>query len=61
MPASEPPAATTDEPLHRKAARYAWALLLARIYDQRECLWAEAVAEPRRRGFFTCLRHKIPD
>ncbi len=25
--------ATRDEPAHRRAARYAWALLLARIYE----------------------------
>lgn len=31
VPATEPGA--TDEPIHRKAARYVWALLLARIYE----------------------------
>ena len=34
----EPPAA---EPAHRRAARYAWALLLTRIYDRRKSLWDE--------------------
>ena len=29
------------EPAHRRAARYAWALLLARIYDRRKSLWDE--------------------
>ena len=28
-----PPADATDEPAHRQAARYLWALLLARIYE----------------------------
>ena len=34
-PAAPPrnPSAPADEPIHRRAARYAWALLLARIYD----------------------------
>jgi hypothetical protein len=39
-----PPAANAEpaaEPAHRRAARYAWALLLARIYDRRESLWDE--------------------
>ncbi len=27
------PAPPADEPVHRRAARYAWALLLARIYE----------------------------
>jgi hypothetical protein len=31
--AHEPPDPTPAEPLHRKAARYVWALLLARIYE----------------------------
>lgn len=31
VPVTEPGA--TDEPAHRKAARYLWALLLARIYE----------------------------
>ena len=30
---SIPPDETTDEPPHRKAARYVWAMLLARIYE----------------------------
>jgi len=34
-PAAPPgnPAPHADEPAHRRAARYAWALLLARIYE----------------------------
>jgi hypothetical protein len=31
----------TAEPAHRRAARYAWARLLARIYDRRKSLWDE--------------------
>ena len=38
-----PPAPTTEEAAHRKAARYAWALLLARIYDQRKSPWDEVL------------------
>jgi hypothetical protein len=34
-PIAEPAA----EPAPRRAARYAWALLLARIYDRRKSLW----------------------
>lgn len=33
-----------DEPAHRRAARYFWALLLARIYDRRKSLWDEVLA-----------------
>jgi len=39
-----PPAPIAEhaaEPAHRRAARYAWALLLARIYDRRKSLWDE--------------------
>jgi hypothetical protein len=38
VPPPEPPNA---EPTHRRAARYAWAMLLARIYDRRKSLWDE--------------------
>ena len=34
-------AAPVAELAHRRAARYAWALLLARIYDRRKSLWDE--------------------
>jgi hypothetical protein len=37
-PIAEPAA----EPAHRRAARYAWALLLTRIYDRRKSLWDAA-------------------
>ena len=33
QPVVAPPADATDEPAHRQAARYVWALLLARIYE----------------------------
>jgi hypothetical protein len=36
-PIAEPVA----EPAHRRAARYAWALLLVRIHDRRKSLWDE--------------------
>jgi hypothetical protein len=39
-PAS-PPSPSAAEPAHRRAARYAWARLLARIYDRRRSLWDE--------------------
>ena len=41
---TSPPAANAEpaaEPAHRGGARYAWALLLARIYDRRKSLWDE--------------------
>lgn len=52
VPAPEPgatvqnqnsPDEVADEPAHRKAARYVWALLLARIYDRRKSLWDEVL------------------
>ena len=33
QPVVAPPADATDEPAHLQAARYVWALLLARIYE----------------------------
>jgi hypothetical protein len=42
-PPAPPPAPPAAEPAHRRAARYAWALLLARIYDRRKSLWDEVV------------------
>ena len=41
-----PPAPTTEEAAHRKAACYAWALLLARNYDQRKSPWDDQRKSP---------------
>jgi hypothetical protein len=48
-----PPAAALAEPLHRKAARYAWALLLARIYEVLPLLCSKCGGEMRIIAFIT--------
>ncbi len=48
-----PPAATADESLHRKAARYAWALLLARIYEVLPLLCPKCGGKMRIIAFIT--------
>ena len=49
---SRPPAEPA-EPLHRKAARYVWALLLARIYEVLPLLCPRCGGEMRIIAFFT--------
>ncbi len=44
---------TTDEPPHRKAARYAWALLLACIYEVLPLLCPQCGGEMRIIAFIT--------
>ncbi len=44
---------TTDEPPHRKAARYVWALLLARIYEVLPLLCPQCGGEMRIIAFIT--------
>jgi len=39
QPAVAPAADATSEPTHIRAARYVWALLLARIYEVLPLLW----------------------
>ncbi len=48
-----PPAVTTEEPAHRKAARYVWALLLARIYEVLPLLCPKCGGEMRIIAFIT--------
>ncbi len=48
-----PPAATTEAPAHRKAARYAWALLLARLYEVFPLLCPRCGGEMRIIAFIT--------
>ncbi len=52
VPAPEPgatvqnqnsPDEVSEEPAHRKTARYVWALLLVRIYDRRKYQWDEVL------------------
>jgi hypothetical protein len=49
-------AESAAEPAHRRAARYAWALLLARIYDRRKSLWDEVFPLhcPQRASDYVC-------
>lgn len=47
------PAEKADEPLHRKAVRYAWALLLARIYEVLPLLCPNCGGEMRIIAFIT--------
>jgi hypothetical protein len=47
------PAAPTAEPAHRRAARYAWALLLARIYEVFPLVCPLCGAEMRIIAFIT--------
>ena len=55
--APSPPSETTDEgtdePLHRNAARYAWALLLARIYEVLPLLCPRCGGQMRIIAFIT--------
>ena len=59
VPAPTPPSASVEtakaagEPLHRRAARYAWALLLARIYEVFPLLCPKCGAEMRIIAFIT--------
>jgi hypothetical protein len=48
-----PPDAAPAEPLHRKAARYVWALLLARIYEVLPLLCPKCGGEMRIIAFIT--------
>ena len=48
-----PPEAITEEPAHRKAARYAWALLPARIYEVLPLLCPKCGGEMRIIAFVT--------
>ena len=48
-----PPAAATAAPLHRQAARYAWALLLARIYGAFPLICPRCGGEMRIIAFIT--------
>ncbi|MEO8136573.1 MAG: IS91 family transposase, partial [Betaproteobacteria bacterium] len=64
-PGLPPPAAATAEPLHRQAARYAWALLLARIYAVLPLLCPRCGSQMRIIAFITAavvvrdlLRHR---
>jgi len=43
--ASAEPAQAAEEPIHRRAARYAWALLLARIYEVFPLLCPECASD----------------
>ena len=52
-PGITPPAAVIAEPLHRHAARYAWALLLARIYAVFPLLCPKCGGEMRIIAFIT--------
>ncbi len=54
---SAPPATTTDEPLRRKAARYAWALLLARIDEVLPLLCPQCGGEMRIIAFIRMMPH----
>ena len=47
------PSASVTEPAHRRAARYAWALLLARIYEAFPLLCPLCGAEMRIIAFVT--------
>ena len=51
--ASPAPAAEPAEPIHRQAARYAWALLLARIYELFPLLCPKCGGEMRIIAFLT--------
>ena len=51
--ASAEPAQAAEEPIHRRAARYAWALLLARIYEVFPLLCPKCGAEMRIIAFIT--------
>ena len=59
VPAPTPPSASAEtaqaaeEPFHRRAARYAWALLLARIYEVFPLLCPKCGAEMRIIAFIT--------
>jgi hypothetical protein len=56
VPATTAPSASpalAEEPLHRRAARYAWALLLARIYEIFPLVCAKCGAEMRIIAFIT--------
>jgi hypothetical protein len=56
VPATTAPSASpalAEEPLHRRAARYAWALLLARIYEVFPLLCPKCGAEMRIIAFIT--------
>jgi hypothetical protein len=59
VPAPIPPSASAEtahaaeEPLHRRAARYAWAVLLARIYEVLPLLCPKCRAEMRSIAFIT--------
>jgi len=48
-----PSAPTADEPVHRRAARYAWALLLARIYELFPLVCPRCGADMRIVAFIT--------
>ena len=47
------PAEVADEPLHRRAARYVWALLLARIYEVLPLVCPKCGGEMRIIAFIT--------
>jgi len=53
-----PPEAAPTEPLHRQAARYVWALLLARIYEVLPLLCPKC-GGVRGYRLRTSLRHKM--
>ena len=44
---------TTKEPVHRQVARYAWALLLARIHEVLPLLYPKCGGEMRIIAFIT--------
>ena len=55
-PAAPPSNPLAAAPVHHRAARYAWALLLARIYDRRKSLWDEVfpLVCPQRASDYVC-------
>ena len=52
-PPAPPPELPTTEPAHRRAIRYAWALLLARIYEVFPLVCSRCGAEMRIIAFIT--------
>ena len=55
-----PPADATDEPAHRQAARYVWALLPARIYEVLPRLCPRCGGEMRIIAFITAAAPSSP-
>jgi hypothetical protein len=52
-PPAHPPEPSATEPAHRRAARYAWAMLLARIYEVFPLVCPNCGAEMRIIAFIT--------